>query len=279
MDNRDYYEILGIDQSTESDRIKEAYRKLALKYHPDRNGGNAEAAEKMKAINEAYAVLSNSQKRQEYDAMKHRYGSSAYTHFRHNYSEQDIFTGSDINRIFEELAQSFGLRGFDEIFKEASHNGTRTFQFNSNGVTARGTVFTGTFGKREHATPLRFGRRERKEPLQFPQKGKLGKLAQYAFKKMSGIEFPERGKDIVDIIRLTPQMALKGVPHKYTHWRRDKKIIVKIPPGIRDGQKIRLAGQGEDGKGGTTAGDLFLKVHIKKPILQEISNFLFQFKK
>ncbi len=265
MENRDYYEILGIDESTDSDRIKDSYRKLALKFHPDRNGGNAEAAEKMKAINEAYAVLSNPQKRLEYDAMKHQYGSSAYNHFRHNYSEQDIFSGSDINRIFEELSRSFGLRGFDEIFKEAKRNGTRTFQFNGN------YIFTGGFGGKDR--PRRQG-----SPRQFPQKGILGKLTNYAFKKLSGFELPEAGRDIVDIIRLTPQMALNGGPHKYTHWRRDKKIIVKIPSGIRDGQKIRIAGQGEVGNTGTEAGDLYLKVHIKMPLLGTIARFIAPFK-
>ncbi len=270
MENRDYYEILGIDESADSDRIKDCYRKLALKYHPDRNDGNAEAAEKMKAINEAYAVLSNPQKREEYDTLKQRYGSSAYNHFRHNYSEQDIFSGSDINKIFEELAQSFGLRGFDEIFKDAGSKGARTFHFNSRGVTGRGYIFTGGFGRKA-------GQGRRGTPRQLPQNGILGKLTRYAFKRLSGIELPERGKDIVDIIRLTPQMAWAGGPHEYTHWRRDKKIIVKIPPGIRDGQKIRIAGQGELGNTGTGAGDLYLKVHIKKTLSQEIGALLSKF--
>lgn len=272
MNNRDYYEILGIDERADSDSIKESYRKLALKYHPDRNGGKAEASEKMKAINEAYAVLSNPHKRQEYDAMKQRYGSSAYTHFRHNYSEQDIFSGSDINRIFEELSRSFGLRGFDEIFRDAYGNGTRTFQFHRNGVAGRGYIFTtGLGGKDSH--------RRQGSARQFPQKGVFGKLTHYAFKKLSGIEFPERGKDIVDIIRITPRMAQTGGPHEYTHWRRDKKIIVKIPPGIHEGQKIRIAGQGEAGNTGSDAGDLYLKVHIKKPLVDTIASFIAPFKK
>ena len=130
MEQQDYYQILGVEQDATSKQIKDAYRKLALQYHPDRNHGDPESGEKMKAVNEAYAVLSAPQKRQEYDLMRPRFGSSAYSQFRQTYSEQDIFSGSDINRIFEEMARSFGLRGFDEIFKEFYGQGSQTYEFN-----------------------------------------------------------------------------------------------------------------------------------------------------
>jgi len=265
MENNDYYDILGIDKSADFHLIKDRYRKLALKYHPDRNNGNKEAAEKMKAINEAYAVLSDLQKRQEYDAMKNRYGSSAHSHFRHNYSEQDIFNGSDINRIFEELSRSFGLRGFDEIFKEAYDKGTYTFQFKGSGATGRGYIFTSASGEREQ-------QKRQGQPLLFPNRGIGGRLLQLAFKKAMGLALPKKGKDIVDIIRLTPEAARTGGPYTYTHWRRDKKIIVKIPSGIRSGQKIRIARQGEEAVTGAEPGDLYLKVLIKKPLLNRIAS-------
>ena len=118
MSQEDYYQILGVDQNATQTKIKEAYRQAAFKYHPDRNRDNVAAAEKMKKINEAYAVLSNPAKKTDYDDLKTQFGSSAYTHFRNNYSEQDIFSGSDINHIFEEMARSFGFRGSNEIFKE-----------------------------------------------------------------------------------------------------------------------------------------------------------------
>ena len=139
----DYYQVLGIEKDAEADKIKDAYRKLALKYHPDRNNGDPESAEKMKSINEAYAVLSNPQKRGDYDLMRDRYGSSAYGQFRQNYSDQDIFRDSDINKIFEELARSFGLRGFEDILNDSYRKGSRTFEFRSNGMNGRGYVFTG----------------------------------------------------------------------------------------------------------------------------------------
>ena len=107
MAQEDYYRVLGVDQNATDRQIKEAFRTLAFKYHPDRNKENPVAVENMKKVNEAYAVLSNPAKKREYDTQKTQFGSSAYTHFRSNYSEQDIFSCSDVNHIFEEMAKAF----------------------------------------------------------------------------------------------------------------------------------------------------------------------------
>ena len=77
MEQKDYYEILGLQKDAPHKQVRDAYRKLALQYHPDRNKDNPAAAERMKEINEAYAVLSDPQKRKDYDALKDAYGSSA----------------------------------------------------------------------------------------------------------------------------------------------------------------------------------------------------------
>ena len=139
--------MLGVSPDANDKQIKDAYRQLAFQHHPDRNAEDPASSEKMKRVNEAYAVLSNPRKRQEYDALRQRFGSSAYGQFRQNYSEQDIFRGSDINAVLEELARSFGLRGFDEIFKEFYGQGYQSFDFKKQGFSAKGFVFSPLFGK------------------------------------------------------------------------------------------------------------------------------------
>ena len=129
MDQKDYYEILEVDREASPKKVKEAYRSLAFQCHPDRNGGGTDALERMKMINEAYAVLSDPAKRRQYDSLRQTYGNSAYNRFRDGYSEEDIFRGSDINQIFEEISRSFGFRGFEDIFREAYGSGYRTFEF------------------------------------------------------------------------------------------------------------------------------------------------------
>jgi DnaJ-class molecular chaperone len=267
MTEGDYYNILGVDPKANPKQIKEAFRQLALKYHPDRNQGDAQSAEKMKWVNEAYAVLSNPEKRQEYDAIRQRFGSSAYGQFRQTYSEQDIFHGSDINQVFEQMGRAFGLRGFDEIFKEFYGQGYQRYEFRKPNAFTRGWVFRSPTGDPEA------------QQAQFPFTGKSGKLYKYLFKKISGFDIPENGADIHEVINLSPQQAREGGPYAYYLKRMKKKLVVKIPSGIKEDQKIRLAGMGEDGKGGGTPGDLFLKVHLTKPLFQSIKDLASNLKK
>jgi DnaJ-class molecular chaperone len=215
----------------------------------------------MKKINEAYAVLSNPAKKNEYDNLRTQYGSSAYAHFRNSYSEQDIFNGSDINHIFEEMARSFGFRGSNEIFKEFYGRGYLRFEFKNPKGPARKYGFRGSSPaghQRQMPTPL---------------EGNFGKIFRWAMQRVSGIRFPEDGADIDEHLYLAPQQALRGGPYAYYLRRRSKKLVVKIPPGIREGQRIRLAGMGEKGKAGGKSGDLLLKVHIRKPWLKSIKDF------
>ena len=99
MNNGDYYKTLGVGKDTPVQQIREAYRKLAYQYHPDRNPGDPAAADMMKQVNEAYAVLSNIDKRQDYDSMRQRFGDAAYSRFRQSYTDQDVFRNSDIHQI------------------------------------------------------------------------------------------------------------------------------------------------------------------------------------
>ncbi|MDX1707133.1 MAG: DnaJ domain-containing protein [Desulfobacterales bacterium] len=262
MSQKDYYQILGVNQNANAKQIKDAYRKLAFQYHPDRNEKNPEAAEKMKSVNEAYAVLSDASKRREYDTLRQQFGSSAYSQFRQTYSEQDIFSGSDINQILEQMARAFGLRGFDEIFKEFYGQGYRKYEFRKPGFFANSYIFTG---------PRQSGRTD---PDGLRSRGGPGKLARFLLKQFSGIEFPEKGADIHDTIWLDPELARQGGPYAYYLRRKDKKLVVKIPAGTKNNQLIRLTGMGADGKGGGQAGNLYLKVRIRKPLLQHVKAFI-----
>jgi DnaJ-class molecular chaperone len=251
MPQNDYYQILDVDQKANSKQIKAAYRKLAFKYHPDRNSKNPEAAEKMKSVNEAYAVLSDAAKRREYDTLRQQF-----------YSEQDIFSGSDINQILEQMARAFGLRGFDEIFKEFYGQGYQRYQFRKPGFFARSYYFSGprqTQGMNSTGLPL---------------PGSIGKLTRFLLKQFSGIELPQDGADINDTISLSPEHARQGGPYAYYLRKKDKKLVVKIPPGVKHNQPIRLAGMGEGGKGGGRAGDLYLKVCVRKPLLKSVKDFI-----
>ncbi len=140
---RDYYELLGVNRDATPEDIRKAYRKLAMQHHPDRNKGDAAATEKMKQLNEAYATLCDHSRRQEYDALRERYGDLAYDRFRQAHSPQDIFRGSDIDQIFEEFARTFGFRGSDEIFREFYGPGYRAYEFHRPGQFGRAYVFYG----------------------------------------------------------------------------------------------------------------------------------------
>ncbi len=265
MEQRDFYQILGIDQKASLKQIKDAYREHAFKYHPDRNSNEPEAAEKMKRINEAYAVLSDPPKRQEYDTLRQQYGSSAYNKFRNSYSEQDIFNGSDINHILEEMAKSFNLRGFDEIFSEFYGKDYQSFKFKRPGLFAAGFFFTGFPGSKNPKLP------------KGSKSGSLEKLSRYVLEKISGNELPQNGADIQENIYLSPVQAFEGGPYAYYYKKKSKKLVVNIPPGIKAGQKIRLTGIGGKGKAGGTTGNLYLKVHISKPWFQKTRSLVDKF--
>ncbi len=265
MTNGDYYKILGVEKDTPVNKIRDAYRKLAYQYHPDRNPEDAGAAETMKQVNEAYSVLSNPEKRQQYDSLRHRFGDAAYSRFRQSYTEQDVFKNSDIHQVFEEMARSFGFRGVDEVFRDFYGPGYRGFSFTRPGFFAKGFVFTGT-------GPI-------KSPydLKLPHAGLLGKLARRLLKNVSGVELPEKGRDVHDTIRIDPQLAMTGGPYAYFLREQSKKLVVKIPSGVRDGQKIRLTGMGYGGSGGGQTGNLYLKVHIRRPILETVKGKISRF--
>ena len=257
MATQDYYHILGVTQDADTKTIKEAYRELALKYHPDRNREDPEAVDRMKAVNEAYAVLSHPDKRQEYDTLQQRFGASARREFRQQYSDQDIFSGSDIFRIFEEMTRMHGFRAPEDILREFYGPGYRSFSGRRGGVHIKGFVYTGR-GPGRGRPP---GRR-----ISHGGRG-MGRLARLMMERLTGVVLPEAGDHAEDVIRLSPEKAREGGPHAYEDRQRKKKLVVKIPPGVHTGQRIRLAGLGRPGRGGGPSGDLYLRVEIVKPFL------------
>jgi curved DNA-binding protein len=116
----DYYKTLGVEKNADAEAIKKAYRKLALKYHPDRNPNNREAEEKFKKISEAYAVLSNPEKRKQYES----FGSDQ---FRQRYSQEEIFRNFDLNEILRDLGFG-GAGGNERVFRGAGRRGGYNFR-------------------------------------------------------------------------------------------------------------------------------------------------------
>jgi len=257
MEQQDYYEVLRVETSASRQQIKESYRKLAFEYHPDRNRDDTAAA-RMKAINESYAVLSDPRKRSRYDTLRQTYGDAAHDRFKQAYTEQDIFRGSDIHQIFEEFSRAFGLRGFDEVFKDFYGPGYRSFEFRRS--NAFGKVFVGNQSGGKGAGSG------------FPLGGQLGRLIKYGLKKKWGIELPEKGKDVLDVIAVSLKTLQSGGKISYLCRKTRKELLVSIPPGMRAGQKIRLKGMGESGKGGAESGDLYVEVQMRNPLFQKISN-------
>jgi len=258
----DYYTILGVAQDASARQIKAAYRRLAFQHHPDRNRDTPGSAEAMKRINEAYAVLSSPVKRREFDELRRQFGSAAYSRYQSAHSPQDIYKGSDINSVFEEMARAFGFRGFEDIFREFYGSDSRQFEFKRPGIRVRAFTFGRPFSMDSgHPSSPHIG-------------GPLGRIARLVFRKMSGFDLPENGGNIRDHIYIESGLAAAGGPYAYFLRERSKRLVVKIPAGVREGQRIRLAGMGHEGRAGGTPGDLLLEVRLHRPILERIKIWL-----
>lgn len=261
MSKQNYYQVLGVDADVDAAAIKDAYRKLAFRYHPDRNRQVPHAAEKMKQLNEAYAVLSDLEKRRRYDRLRHQFGNAAHDRFRQTHSDRDIFRGTDIHQIFEEMARAYGVRGFEEVFREFYGRGKGPLRGIHPGGKARTFVFNFPAGTGKSAQPAFLS-------------GMAGRLIQDILKRFVRMEIPQRGGDIHDTIRLSPELAAWGGPYAYYHRQHDKKLIVHVPASVQNDQQIRLQGQGHSGRSGGKSGDLFLKVRIRKPLLDRLKALL-----
>jgi len=262
---KDYYQILGIPDGCNDKEIKRAFRKLAFRYHPDTNPGKErEVEEKFKEINEAYGVLGDSEKRQQYDfARKGMFTGAGYGGSQgFSYSQQDIFRDIFANPgMFAEMNRMFsqdGLR-FDQDFLN------RVF-FTGNGMMFQ--FFTGSaatsqaFSQRQTVSAHRPGLMER-----FLSKI-IVKLTRFVFGKLLGTRFASLyGQNLdhhVDF-EVSPAEAASGGEKEVIYSRNNqlKKLMVKLPAGVKPGTRIRLRGMGRVSGSGSGSGDLFLRVKIK----------------
>ena len=108
----------------------------------------------------------------------------------------------------------------------------------------------------------------------FKNTGFLGGFALRMLNKVMGAYLPQRGSDIRDMVTLQPDLARQGGPYAYYHRNFDKRFVIQIPAGVRDGQFIRLNGMGRPGSHGAPAGDLLLKVRIKRPLMQKLKRLV-----
>ncbi len=271
MDGKDYYQTLGVRETATPDEIKKSYRNLAFRYHPDKNPGSQEL---MKEINEAYAVLSNPEKRREYDYLRQSFGFTARDRFRQTHTDEDIFRNSDINQIFEELSRIFGFSKPEDIFSRDAFYGRsyREFKFTGPGVSGQGFFFFRPLGNVYRSPTRPAGKDSLASRLMLKGLGMLQKMAA----KRLGIVLPERGRDLGDSLAVTPEKASSGGKVRYivNQPGRSREILITVPPGVREGQKIKLRGLGEEGRNGGEAGDLFLKVRIRRPFFERMKEIL-----
>ena len=276
--SEDYYSILSVKKEASAAEIKKAYRKLAMKYHPDHTKGNKGAEEKFKKISEAYAVLSDKDKRQEYDT----FGSEG---FHQRFSQEDIFRGFDFGDIFREFG--FGGAGFS-----GTRGGGRRFNFGGGQQQARvkgsDLVYELPLTLREVATgvskTVSFQHQDRNENLtvKIPKGLITGKQVRLAgkgnpspyggppgdlfikSKVLDDPKFSARQYDLYLNQELKLSEAILGVTVSVPTID-DKQLSLKIPPGTKHGTKMRLSGHGLPEMKKGQKGNLYVRIQIKIP--------------
>lgn len=258
---RDYYEVLGVPKTASKDEIKDAYRKLALQYHPDRNKA-PEAEEKFKEISEAYAVLSDEEKRAQYDQLGH-------AGFDQRYTTEDIFRGTDFDSIFRDLGGGFGFRDIFSMFfgegfrgrgvtvgRDLAYELEITLEEASKGVekdielerTEKCDVCGGS-GAASETSPKQCPRCNGAGRIQSTTRNGFGLFVRV-------IPCPTCGGRGRIIDKPCPKCRGSGL------MERERRITVKIPPGIDEGYQLRLAGEGEVASSQGLPGDLYVLIRI-----------------
>jgi len=276
MSNKDYYQILGLTKKASAEEIKKAYRKMAVKYHPDKNPGNKAAEDSFKEISEAYAVLSDPQKKAQYD----QFGSSG---FHQRYSQEDIFRNFDFGDIFKDMG--YGSEDvFSRIFTGGSQGGTRFRTRKQRGedfsMEIHVTFREAATGGEKRVSFMREGTREdlsvkipagiaNDAKLRIQGKGGSGSNGGppgdlfLTIKVATDPVFTREDDNIVVERAILFSQAVLGTTIEVPTLDGNKRI--KVPAGIQPGTKIRLKGFGIPHMGKTSKGDLFVKITVKVP--------------
>ena len=280
MANTDYYKTLGIDKNAPAEEIKKAFRKLAVKYHPDRNPDNKAAEDKFKEINEAYAVLSDPKKKEEYDT----FGSSG---FHKQYSQEDIFRGFDFSNVYKDMGAGGGEDIFSRLFGGSFGRGGGRGGFRAGPKRGGDLEMEVEIGFRDAAQGAekqvgfrRNGQREElkiKIPAGVDNGSKIrlsGKGSQgegggpdgdlfLAIRVLPDQVFTRDGGDLFVDRTIPFSAACLGTSLDVPTLEGDKRI--KVPAGIQPGTKIRLKGCGIKPLGSNAKGDLYVKISVHVP--------------
>jgi DnaJ-class molecular chaperone with C-terminal Zn finger domain len=224
--NQDFYKALGVSKDADDKEIKKAYRKLARKWHPDQNPGDEKAEEKFKQISEAFSVLSDPEQRERYDAIRQMAAGGA--RFAPG-------TGGSGSGGFEDM--------FGSMFGGGTPNGGQYYQSSGGGFD---DLFSGLFGGGGARSSFGGG----------------GGGGFRGFGGNSGYTpSPQKGDDLQANTKISFEDAYVGTSLRVTI--SGKPVTVKVPAGVRDGQKIKLRGKGNPGTNGGPAGDLIVRIDVK----------------
>jgi molecular chaperone DnaJ len=228
MAGKDYYQILGINRNASEKEIKQAFRRLARKHHPDLNPGDKSAEARFKEINAAYEVLSNPEKRKKYDQFGDQW----------------------------EYAEQFAKAGGQERVRWDFGKGGTTFEYGD--LSDFGDIFSGLFGDAGIGSRMRRGP-QRGQDIESPIEVSLEE-AYHGSKRIIQFQTTEPCTACGGTGRVGNRVCTicNGTGGKVT----PKRLEVKIPAGVKDGSRIRIAGEGGPGRAGDSKGDLYLVVKV-----------------
>jgi molecular chaperone DnaJ len=273
MAKRDFYDVLGVQKNASPGELKSAYRKLAVKYHPDKNPGDKSAEDKFKEASEAYGILSDQEKKQNYDNFGHAAFEGGGGRQSGGFSG---FGGADFSDIFEDFFGDFGGGGRSNNRRNSSNRGSdlRYDLSISLEEAYEGKKQDIKFSTTEKCNTCKGnGSKPGSSPDRCSTCGGNGKVRSnqgFFTVQQTCPQCAGSGEEIND-----PCVNCNGLGSK----QASKKLSVTIPKGVDDGTRIRLAGKGEAGTKGGTSGDLylFINVHSHDLFKRSDENLFFEF--